>query len=392
MTPGTNRFVVLDALRGICALLVCLFHFRNNAAILDSAFIENCWQFVDFFFVLSGFVIAANYRQRIADGMSGWRFLGLRLGRIYPLHVVVLLLFVAAELAASAAVVSGATSRPSWDAVHDPAAIITHLLLLQGFWIHDTLTWNAPAWSIGTEFWAYVMIFGIVALTRHRAEAWLVAVVVISPLILLVATPYGINVTYNWGMIRCAYGFALGALCWAVWRHVGPRALSMTRWTAIEIFAVIAVCVFATVAGPTRWNVAGPPLFAVALLVFAHEGGAVSRVLSLRLPLFLGTLSYSIYMLHAFIQARAVNVLTLVERRFGIELTGFGDPAETSVVTVGTSMAGSAAWTGAIMLLTIGTSYLTYRMIELPGQRWSRARFAQRASHGVEASVTEPQR
>ncbi len=98
MTSGTPRFVALDALRGLCAIFVCLFHFHSTSTIFSGSFVRSSWQFVDFFFVLSGFVIAANYRSRLQDGMPIGRFLGLRLGRIYPLHVFVLGLFVIAEV------------------------------------------------------------------------------------------------------------------------------------------------------------------------------------------------------------------------------------------------------------------------------------------------------
>ncbi|WP_454616650.1 hypothetical protein [Bradyrhizobium cenepequi] len=57
-------------------------------------FTRKAYLFVDFFFVLTGFVIASNYRSRLADGFSAGRFLVLRLGRIYPLHIVTLLLFI----------------------------------------------------------------------------------------------------------------------------------------------------------------------------------------------------------------------------------------------------------------------------------------------------------
>lgn len=54
---------------------------------------RNAYLFVDFFFVLSGFVIASTYQERIAGGFSVWRFMLLRLGRLYPLHIAVLVAF-----------------------------------------------------------------------------------------------------------------------------------------------------------------------------------------------------------------------------------------------------------------------------------------------------------
>src|SRR5882672_759031 len=97
---GANmgRFLVLDSWRGIAACLVALFHLDAYSHLYGVPFLRNSWLFVDFFFVLSGFVIAANYQQRLLDGFGVGRFLFLRLGRLYPLHFAMLALFVGWDL------------------------------------------------------------------------------------------------------------------------------------------------------------------------------------------------------------------------------------------------------------------------------------------------------
>src|SRR5258708_35067428 len=95
---NTQRFVVLDSWRGIAACLVALFHLDAYSHLYEVPFLRNSWLFVDFFFVLSGFIIAANYRQRLSEGFGLGRFLLLRLGRLYPLHLAMLALFVAFAL------------------------------------------------------------------------------------------------------------------------------------------------------------------------------------------------------------------------------------------------------------------------------------------------------
>src|SRR3979409_173570 len=99
-----ERFVALDSWRGIAACLVALFHFEAYSHLVYShlngaPFLRNSWLFVDFFFVLSGFVIAANYQQRLREGFGVGRFLLLRLGRLYPLHLFMLAAAVAVKLA-----------------------------------------------------------------------------------------------------------------------------------------------------------------------------------------------------------------------------------------------------------------------------------------------------
>lgn len=370
MTPGTHRFVVLDALRGLCALFVCLFHFHSSSALMWSGFVRASYQFVDFFFVLSGFVIAANYRQRLADGLSRWRFLALRLGRIYPLHVFVLALLVGFEVAA--AVLHPAGVRPAFDATHSPAAIVLHLLMLHSVGLTSRLTWNDPSWSIATEFWAYVGFALIVPLARGRLDWLLAAIVVVCPLILLAVTPYGINVTYDWGLVRCVYGFALGVLCWAAWQRLEPTD---GRWSTVaEIVVVTAVVAFIVAARASPWSVLGPLLFALAVLVFAGERGAVSRLLAVRPMLFLGTLSYSVYMMHSIVQARMTDVLKLVERKTGHPLTTTFDYHGTRMILAGSTPMQGVVLTMVMLIAVVATSYVTYRLIERPAQQWTRAR------------------
>jgi peptidoglycan/LPS O-acetylase OafA/YrhL len=89
-----GRFVVLDSWRGIAALLVVLFHGRYQSHIYAVPLIRHGWLAVDFFFVLSGFVISYAYGRRIATGRDLGVFLIRRTGRIWPLHVFMLAAFV----------------------------------------------------------------------------------------------------------------------------------------------------------------------------------------------------------------------------------------------------------------------------------------------------------
>lgn len=65
-SPWGQRLAVLDSFRGLCAVLVALHHFKASGYIAGSSFIQNAFLFVDFFFVLSGFVISKRYFEEIA--------------------------------------------------------------------------------------------------------------------------------------------------------------------------------------------------------------------------------------------------------------------------------------------------------------------------------------
>src|SRR5262249_14810264 len=100
---SVNRFCALDALRGICALLVVIFHIEVIGKIYAGSFhavpfFENAFLFVDFFFVLSGFIITHGYFTKISNKEELGSFLIRRFGRVYPLHFLFLMAFVCLEL------------------------------------------------------------------------------------------------------------------------------------------------------------------------------------------------------------------------------------------------------------------------------------------------------
>src|SRR5258708_20049 len=92
-----THFRVSDSWRGIAALLVAIFHLNVYSAIYSLDFIRNAYLFVDFFFVLSGFVITHSYAGRLGTLEGLGTFAIRRLGPLWPLHAVVLLAFVIVE-------------------------------------------------------------------------------------------------------------------------------------------------------------------------------------------------------------------------------------------------------------------------------------------------------
>src|SRR6267154_4375538 len=91
------HFRVLDSWRGIAALLVAIFHLNVYSAIYPLDFIRNSYLFVDFFFVLSGFVITHSYEDKLSRGHEFASFAIRRFGRLWPLHAAVLVAFVPME-------------------------------------------------------------------------------------------------------------------------------------------------------------------------------------------------------------------------------------------------------------------------------------------------------
>jgi peptidoglycan/LPS O-acetylase OafA/YrhL len=377
-TIAGERFLVLDSWRGICALLVALFHFPTGSTVSQSAFIGSSYLFVDFFFVLSGFVIASSYGDRLNQPEQVARFALVRFGRIYPLHLLMLAAFAGFELLRLMLPQLHGTGAAPFTGGFDPRSLLANLLLLQGVGFEDQLTWNAPSWSISAEFFAYLLFAGVVFVAGARAWIWFVAAAVTAPLFLLGFSTHHMDVSYDFGFIRCLYGFSLGALL-AWFQHdsiAGARQVLAANgprmsWTVAEIVMVVVIALFVSLAGDNDAGIAAPLVFALALFLFAHEGGWISALLRTPFMLTLGALSYSIYMVHIFVQARLINVAGLVERKLGLGLIGDfmlrGQPATGF----------GAGWTGAVAIVvmlaaTIAASWITWRFVEMPAMAWFR--------------------
>lgn len=156
------HFRVLDSWRDIAALLVSFFHLNLYSAIDSLDFIRNAYFFVDFFFVLSGFVITYSYADRLKTLEDLGSFAIRRFGRLWPLHAVVLLAFVAAESAKCVMAARGASFYlPLFTGTNALSTIPMNLVFGQSFGFVEHLTWNPPSWSICAEFWTY-LVFGTV--------------------------------------------------------------------------------------------------------------------------------------------------------------------------------------------------------------------------------------
>ena len=341
---GGTRFTALDGWRGIAACMVVLFHVRAYSHVSELALVRNAFLFVDFFFVLSGFVIAATYAERLTAGLDIGRFMLLRFGRLFPLHLALLAAFVGLEL-----VRNGALSPA------DPlGALVTRLLLVHGLGPFDTEIWNVPSWSISSEFFAYLLFALAVAAAGARHERLLVGAALVAAAILYAGSGK-INAA-GYEMVRCIYGFAAGAGAWHLFIRFRE---ALPRGSVAEGVAIVAVFGFVSIAGEDPWSIAAPLVFSFAVLVFASERGIASRLLGLRPLLFLGAVSYSVYMVHLFVAHRVVEALTFAQ--------GLGLPLSTE------------KWAGDVMIglclmLVIAVAALTYRTIEVPAREWFRRR------------------
>jgi len=149
------------------------------------------------------------------------------------------------------------------------------------------------------------------------------------------------------------------------WRAQKVAVGKRREWCAIGL-----IFAFVSVSGTTLLSVAAPFVFGLAVMVFAFEGGSASAILKLRPLVFLGTISYSIYMTHFFVARRLLDTGRVIEKLWDFDLITPREIDEQHVDVLGTQL-----WHGDVaypvfLAVVVAVSYFTYRWIEMPGREW----------------------
>lgn len=311
-----REFRGLTGLRIVAALWVVAFHFHftplSGVARVDRLLGPLLTQGalgVDLFFVLSGFVIAHTYLDRLGPRLRvrvAIRFLWARVCRMWPAYLLVLHVF---GLWLLARLVFGHDQVIAFQAVQPVMGVgqwLQQLLLVQ-LWDNaylDGASWIGPTWSLSAEWLAY-LLFPLLAVgfwRLRRLPAPLLAgtsVLLMTPLAgpyLLTGSPY---YPFSW-LVRVGCGFSAGVLvCLALRRARSTDALRRHAST-------VAVIVPLLVAGGLvvgEW--AGPGRGGAVILLFPLVVGATALadrgpalLLSRRAPVFGGRMSYCLYLVH----------------------------------------------------------------------------------------------
>ena len=287
---ATGELRALTGARGIAAWFVVLFHIRLSIAGLPpflGAIFGRGYLAVDFFFLLSGFVIWLSWGERLHD--EGYRaigpFLRKRIARIWPLHALML----AATVAFALLLV--ATGRA------DPIAypfreLPLNILLLQDWNTTPRLAWNVPSWSISAEWGAY-LVFSLLAIAIDWRRLSTTALVAIAGILLLMlclsfgqSSSLGFDIA-RFGIVRCLCEFTTGTIVCALWRRGGGAG-------AATVGAVLITGLW--IAGVPETLVA-PALFAMLLFMLATTSNGANPF-SHTVPHYVGTISYATYLCH----------------------------------------------------------------------------------------------
>jgi peptidoglycan/LPS O-acetylase OafA/YrhL len=368
--PGAERFHVLDSWRGICALLVALHHLRLDGYVYDVPAVRNAYLFVDFFFVLSGFVISHAYVNRVGSLNNVLIFIVRRCGRLWPLHMVVILAFVLVQISIYliTQVTHANVDIELFEGDYALDVLPSHIALIHSLGLYDSDTWNDPSWSISVEFYLYI-VFAVFcfALPKHRSAVFL-GLAFLSVLIIAVYAGR-MRVTFDLGFFRGLYGFSIGYVGYQVWKR---RPFDLC-WPGVwELGAVAATFAFVSVCAGTPASLMGPLLFGVVVWVFAHEAGPLSSLLRRHSFIFLGAISYSVYMVHALVAkimyygVRTLDKITTVDERTACDVNlvaaSEGLYCDAQFVMDGLML----VYALAVLL----TASFTYRYVEQPGRRY----------------------
>ena len=236
LATNQKKIAELESIRGLAALLIVIFHLPHWDRSFDIGIIRNGYLMVELFFVLSGFVIYSAYSDKIGSQKDLLRFQFLRFGRLYPVHLLFLVVYIFIELAKYFAQQKLGISSPNTQPFRENnlGALVQHIFLIQAIGpTGDAETFNGPAWSISVEFYTY-LIFGLVVLrfSKFKSHVFL-AIFVISLLLLVSRNTFGFD-----SLLRCFAGFFLGCM---VAYTKEKTSFTFPNYAPLLAFALLAI-------------------------------------------------------------------------------------------------------------------------------------------------------
>ncbi|HEV7689713.1 MAG TPA: acyltransferase [Hyphomonadaceae bacterium] len=313
-SAGYGRFLVLDGLRGIAAFAVILDHVASTT--LRSWF-PGRYLAVDFFFVLSGFVLAHAYGQRLREGrLSTGAFLKVRLIRLYPLYLLGLAIALIPPLVIF---LKGWGGNPVAETLVVAGTGLLFLPMPPVFtWTYGLLyPLNGPAWSLFFEMIANVVYAAIARFLSPRVFAVMLPILGLATAFTVmrhtdVEGPGWLWPHFDAGLARVLFDFFAGVAIYRLREHLlakGKGFPAIPAWLGVAlllaIFAVPATGI---------WRQAFDTLAAIVLmplLVTLVSGAKVNGRLAV-LCGFLGTLSYGVYVLHVPLMGLTAMALDLI--------------------------------------------------------------------------------
>nr|WP_026004162.1 acyltransferase [Pseudomonas luteola] len=362
-----RRFTVLDSFRGLCALAVVLFHTYVVNSFAEMSLFTNAYLFVEFFFVLSGFVLYHTYGHRLSTLTDYKNFFINRTLRLYPLHLTMLGVYVALECGKYLAERKGLHFNDgAFSGATAPHEFLPNLLLVQA-WLNNTITgsFNYPSWSISIEYYMY-LLFGAILILARRGHLKIFALISLLSFIVLCLPESPLKT----GIFRGCSCFFAGACTYVIFTKIKDFQLSALSFTVLEVLSVGIT--YAVIVSHLEYKgIIASVLFCCLILVFSFEKGSVSRILQGEYFVKLGNLSFSIYMTHAAILYIFKSAAIVLSKVTGKELTTMLPSHDTPADLIKYITTGGAVTDDLVVLAQLITVVLvsryTYQYIELKG-------------------------
>jgi peptidoglycan/LPS O-acetylase OafA/YrhL len=295
VVPEARVFHTLDALRGIAALGVLVFHM---GPLFTPIAAPGGYLAVDLFFMMSGVVLSHAYEARFRAGMGTLGFMRARLIRLYPLYLAGAVFGIVVTFAS----LRGRNSQ-NWDPSSLSQAAALALFFLPNFSarpVNEIFPLNIPCWSL---FFELVVNFLFVVLWPLLASRRLIVVCLMTGVAVGVAIAHTGNIdqgstgsSFGVGLARTIFGFSVGVL---ISRHI---PLVQRRQNNLGVLAIVAVVGIAIAGRPQNdfralWD-SLCVLLVFPLLVYLSTlidpGSRLGRIAT-----FLGVTSYAVYVLHS---------------------------------------------------------------------------------------------
>lgn len=273
----------LTSLRGVAALTVLIFHvipdFRGYLA-------------VDLFFLLSGFVLTHVYHKIELTRQSYFNFLKVRLARIYPVHLMMLVVLLPML-----------DTRPDFSS----GGLLSSLLLMQSPW--HSICWNYASWSISAEWHSYLLFPILILNYRTRSNnILLVTLAVCAGVVGLTGLILGSGNISNTivVLLRCLPEFISGIVLYIIFERG-----CLPKWISRDITFCLSAAIlllFEWIHVPDGLMVC---LLGMILLTSATNQGRSAATLNCHMFAYLGYISYSLYMVQMVVGATLVSTLEI---------------------------------------------------------------------------------
>lgn len=293
------RITKLDGLRGLFSLMVVFFHLDAFAMpdwLYNNSIIRQSWSFVDFFFVLSGFVISYNYAD-LSNYKEFWSYMKKRFIRLYPLLIYSVTVYFAFDLTFNFVFPQFVENVDSFSELlmrYFDSILFMNSTPVLG----NTGGINGASWSISAEMISYVA-FGLVSVLAIKSKRNLILVLIIVSGIAVLAYNKYFGVLLDFRFVRGLVAFNLGYFVWFfskykfklhdVWEYIGFIGLGLLFYLAHN-YAGLQTSIIVIIAYPLY--------FSLFILIFIKTDGSLSKLMDSSVFSYLGKISYSVYLNH----------------------------------------------------------------------------------------------